>query len=64
MTALVPEGVTVVGLNVQPTPDGKPVQATELTGKDGGAIQVDSLTTADRARALAAFVQKTKVVDK
>lgn len=33
---------------------------SELTGKDGGAIQVDSLTTKDRARALAAFVAKTK----
>lgn len=32
----------------------------EHTGKDGGAIQVDSLSTADRARALAAFVAKTK----
>jgi hypothetical protein len=27
VTALVPEGVTVVGLKVHPTPDGKPVQA-------------------------------------
>lgn len=32
----------------------------EMVGKDGGAIQVDTLTTADRARALAAFVAKTK----
>lgn len=32
----------------------------ELTGKDGSAIQVDNLTTQDRARALAAFVAKTK----
>lgn len=44
--------------------DGKPVQSTEISGKDGGAIQVDSLTTADRARALAAFVAKTKVETK
>lgn len=41
--------------------DGKPVQATEISGKDGGAIEMVSLTTQDRARALAAFVAKTKV---
>lgn len=40
--------------------DGKPVQATELTGKDGGAIEMVNLDTPTRARALAAFVAKTK----
>ena len=40
--------------------DGKPMQATEVTGKDGGAIEVANLSTQDRARALAAFVAKTK----
>lgn len=32
----------------------------ELTGPEGGPIQVDALTTAQRARALAAFVSRTK----
>jgi hypothetical protein len=45
---------------IRDTLDGKPVQSTEISGKDGGAIQVDTLTTQDRARALAAFVAKTK----
>jgi hypothetical protein len=41
--------------------DGKPMQATEVTGKDGAPIEMVTMTTADRARALAAFVAKTKV---
>ena len=41
--------------------DGKPVQATEISGKDGAAIQIDTLTTEDRARAFAAFIKKTQV---
>jgi hypothetical protein len=40
--------------------DGKPMQATEVTGKDGGALEFKDVSTADRARALAAFVAKTK----
>ena len=36
------------------------VDKHELTGKDGGAIEMVNLTTQDRARALAAFVAKTK----
>lgn len=32
----------------------------EHTGKDGGAIQVENLTTEERARALAAFVARTQ----
>jgi len=32
----------------------------EHTGKDGGAIEFAELTTAERARALAAFISKTK----
>lgn len=44
--------------------DGKPMQATEVTGKDGGAIEFASLDTPTRARALAAFVAKTKVKTK
>jgi hypothetical protein len=38
----------------------KAVTKTELTGKGGAPIEMLSLTTADRARALAAFVAKTK----
>ncbi len=46
---------------IRDTLDGKPVQSNEITGKDGGAIEMVNLTTQDRARALAAFVAKTKV---
>ena len=38
---------------------GKPAQGVELTGKDGGAIEMVNLDTPTRARALAAFVAKT-----
>lgn len=54
------EGDTSAAFQIRDTLDGKPMQATEVTGKDGGAIQVDSLDTATRTRALAAFVAKTK----
>jgi hypothetical protein len=37
--------------------DGKSVQATEITGVDGGAIEITS--DADRAKALAVFLAKT-----
>jgi hypothetical protein len=41
--------------------DGKPMQATEITGKGGGEIEVNmNLTTAERARAFAAFIARTK----
>lgn len=40
------------------------VQSLEHTGKDGKAIEVANHTTADRARALAAFIAKTKLKDK
>jgi hypothetical protein len=34
--------------------------AVELTGKDGGPLEILEMTDKDRARALAAFVAKTK----
>jgi hypothetical protein len=40
--------------------DGKPVQATEISGKDGGAIKIEDATTEKRARALAAFIKRTQ----
>jgi Helix-turn-helix domain of resolvase len=51
----------IFGLKNRAHEDWRDVQKLEHTGKDGGAIQVDSLTTQERARALAAFVTKTKV---
>lgn len=45
---------------IRDTLDGKPVQSTELTGKDGGAIQVDTLTPEQRAKAVAALFQKSR----
>jgi hypothetical protein len=50
----------IFGLKNRAGEDWADKTVSELTGKDGGAIQVDSLTTADRARALAAFISKTK----
>lgn len=50
----------IFGLKNRASDDWADRTLTEHTGKDGGAIQVDSLTTTDRARALAAFVAKTK----
>jgi acetylglutamate kinase len=41
--------------------DGKPVQATELTGKDGGPIETRELSTEERARGLAVFIKKLQV---
>lgn len=38
----------------------KAASKTEIAGKDGGPIELADFTTADRARALAAFVAKTK----
>jgi len=42
--------------------DGRPTQATEIGGRDGEAIQVQTptLTDAERVRALAALIAKTK----
>jgi len=42
--------------------DGRPTQATEISGRDGEAIQVQTptLTDAERVRALAALIAKTK----
>ena len=50
----------IFGLKNRAGEDWADKTVNEHTGKDGGAIQVDSLTTQDRARALAAFVAKTK----
>jgi hypothetical protein len=41
--------------------DGKPLQATELTGKDGGPIETRELSTEERARGLAVFIKKLQV---
>ena len=42
--------------------DGRPTQATEISGRDGEATQVQTptLTDAERVRALAALIAKTK----
>lgn len=40
--------------------NGKPVQSTEHTGKDGKPIEHVIVTDRDRAKALAAFIAKTK----
>lgn len=41
---------------------GKPRQGIELAGEGGNPIEIDvTVTTADRARALASFIAKTKV---
>lgn len=50
----------IFGLKNRASDDWADKNINEHTGKDGGAIQVDTLTTADRARALAAFVKKTQ----
>jgi hypothetical protein len=42
---------------------GRPVQAIEATGKDGGAIEHREITDHDRAIALAAFLAKTKALN-
>jgi hypothetical protein len=46
-----------LGLLKKTLPD---LAVTELTGKDGGPLEILEMTDKDRARALAAFVAKTK----
>lgn len=53
----------IFGLKNRAHEDWRDVHKLEHTGKDGAPIQVADLTTAERARALAAFVAKTKVVE-
>jgi hypothetical protein len=55
-------GDTQAAFAIRDTLDGKPVQATEISGRDGEAIEIDTpvLTTADRAKALAALIERIK----
>lgn len=50
----------IFGLKNRAAEDWNDKTISELTGKDGGAIELVTLDTPTRARALAAFVAKTK----
>lgn len=50
----------VFGLKNRASSEWSDKIVNEHTGKDGGAIEIASLSSAERARALAAFLAKTK----
>ncbi|HKW76213.1 MAG TPA: hypothetical protein VJN64_11865 [Terriglobales bacterium] len=56
--------VLIFGLKNRAPSAWRDVQSLEHTGRDGKAIEVANRSTADRARALAAFIAKTKIKEK
>lgn len=50
----------IFGLKNRASDDWADKTVNEHTGKDGGAIQVDAMSTKQRARALSAFIARTK----